>query len=97
MKEISIYDDPIYGLLEELYRLNRNKWYKAILNIIMQQETSYAQVKEELSDVPEILIYRCLEELIEGKVIRKLEDRACRTYALVKASSYVQGILEEIH
>lgn len=96
MNEISVFDDAIYGLLETIYELNYKRWYQTILSMLIKQELSYKQIREELNEVPEILLYRCLEELVQGQVIRKSGNRTKRLYGLAQSSSYLQGLLQEL-
>lgn len=94
MYEISIYDDPIYGLLEAIYRIHYKEWYQTILTAMLKEVISYEQAKCLLEDVPELLVYRCLEELVEGQVIKRLGNKQNRKYGLMEESNYLKGILK---
>lgn len=97
MDEISVYDDPIFELLEKLYRLNHRKWKKEILQSVLEaREANYAQIKKVLKEVPDLLAYRCIKELVAGGVLRRIKNEKGIFYSVEEKASYVQEILREI-
>ena len=95
MHEVSVFDDTIYHFFNELFQVNHRKWKKQILQLIVKhEEVSYQQLKVKLQEVPELLIYRCIQELVTGEVlIRKQEERAIY-YTLSVKNLYIREILK---
>lgn len=97
MSEISIYDDAVFQLLEELYRLNHRRWKKNILSIMTKGEKrNYKQLKAQLEEVPDLLAYRCIQELVNGKVLRSIKEEKQTFYVLEDENIYIRDILEAI-
>ena len=97
MHEISVYDDAVFHLLEELYRLNHRRWKKNLLNIMTQGEKrNYTQLKTQLPEVPDLLAYRCIQELVQGKVLRRTKERRQTFYQLEDENIYIRDILKEL-
>lgn len=97
MSEISVFDDTIFELLEELYRLNSRSWKRRILLVLVQhKQATYKGIKEELLEVPDILVYRCIQELVKGEIVRRTEENRHVVYSLIDASGYVKEILDDL-
>lgn len=97
MSEISVYDDAVFQLLEELYRLNHRKWKNNILSIMTKGEKrNYKQLKTQLEKVPDLLAYRCIQELVNGKVLRRIKEEKQTFYVLEDENIYIRDILEAI-
>lgn len=95
MHEVSVFDDTIYHFFNELFRVNHRKWKKQILQLMAEHKRmSYHQIKVKLEEVPELLVYRCIQELVTGEVlIRKQEERAIY-YTLSVKNLYIREILK---
>lgn len=97
MGEISIYNDAVYELIEELYRIHNREWKKCVLQKIVQcKKASYKQIKEALPEVADLLAYRCIKELTEAQILRRIEEEYQVVYVLVEEASYVKEILKEL-
>lgn len=97
MSEISVFDDTIFGLLDELYKLNHKSWKKRILLTTIEHKTvTYKQIKEELLEVPELLAYRCIKELVTGKILKRKEEGKRGVYTLADDGKYIREILKEL-
>lgn len=94
MSEISIYDDAVFHLMEELYKLNHKRWKKTILGIMAQGEKkNYKVLKEQLPEVPDLLVYRCIQELVENQVLRRMKEENQVFYILEQENIYIKDIL----
>lgn len=97
MHEISVYDDAVFHLLEELYRLNHRRWKKNLLNIMVQGEKrNYKQLKAQIEEVPDLLAYRCIQELVQGKVLKRIKEGRQILYLLEDENIYIRNILKEL-
>lgn len=97
MNEISVFDDAVFKLLDELYRLNHRKWQKQILTAVAQGEKkNYRQLKAKLQEVPDLLVYRCIEELVDGQVLKRIKDKQYTFYILENENVYIREILKEL-
>lgn len=69
-----------FNILEEIYNLNHKKWEKQImLTLLTHQEVPYTKIKEQLPEIPDLLAYRCIREMItEGMILRN--SKAGQTY-----------------
>lgn len=95
MGEISVFDDTIYNFFDELFRVNHRKWKKQILQFMAKEEKmSYKRIKAKLEEVPEILVYRCIQELVTRQVlVRKCEEKNIY-YMLNERTLYIREILK---
>ena len=97
MSEISVFDDTIFGLLDELYKLNHKSWKKRILLTVVQYKVvTYKQIRKELLEVPELLTYRCIKEWVRGEVLKRTEEGKKGFYTLSSDSKYIRQILKEL-
>ena len=97
MSEISVYDDAIFQLMEELYKLNHRRWKKNILNIMTQgAQRTYKELKAQLPEVPDLLAYRCIQELVHGSVLRRVKQDKQTFYILEDENIYIKDILSAI-
>ena len=97
MREISVYDDPIFSLLEELYNSNHKDWKRRILRMMSSREKKdYKQIKEQLPDVIDLLAYRCIQELVSDQILKPIKEEKYTFYALENENMYIRGILEEL-
>ena len=79
MSEISIYDDAIYRLLEEIYRINHREWKERVLRLALKHEyISYQQIKESLEEVHELLVRQCIQELVQGELFKGIKEKEQR-------------------
>ena len=95
MGEISVFDDTIYNFFDELFRVNHRKWKKQILQFMAKEEKmSYEQIKAKLEEVPELLVYRCIQELVTGQVLIKKQEDKTIYYILNVRTLYIREILK---
>lgn len=95
MDQSGIFDETIFNFFEELYRLNNGNWKKRILLAIVQyKETTYKQIKEDLLEVPDLLVYRCIQELMKMEVISRTHKNKRSFYSLVNENKYMQDVLD---
>ena len=95
MSEISIFDDTIYHFFDELFRVNHKRWKKQILQFMEKEEkVSYGQIKAKLQEVPELLVYRCIQELVTGQVLIRKQEEKSIYYILNIRTLYIREILK---
>lgn len=95
MGEISVFDDTIYNFFDELFRVNHRKWKKQILQFMAKEEKmSYGQIKAKLQEVPELLVYRCIQELVIGQVLIRKQEEKTSYYILNVRTLYIREILK---
>ncbi len=97
MSEISIYDDAVFRLLEELYKLNHRRWKKNLLQIMNPGEIrNYRELKAQLPEVPDLLAYRCIQELVHGQVFKRIKESGQTCYVLEDENIYIRDILTQL-
>lgn len=89
-------EQTIFRLLDELYSLNKDNWKRRILMLIVQnKQVSYAAVKEELLEVPELLVYKCIRELMKEELVERKESVAHKMiYELADEERYINDVLK---
>lgn len=89
-------DDALFNLLEELYALHHRNWKKRILmTIVEKKKASYRPIKDELLEVPDLLVYRCIRELIKEEVVKREEEQHRIYYRLMDEQQYLAHELRE--
>lgn len=89
-------EQTIFRLLDELYSLNRDNWKRRIIMLIVQKkQVSYLEIKEELLEVPELLVYKCIRELMKEELVERREAAAHRIiYELADEEKYINDVLK---
>lgn len=96
MRNKKVDEEVLFKLLEELYLLNCEDWKRRIIMCMVQdKKSSYRSIKEELIEVPDLLAYRCLKEMIKEKLIERKEENGEIRYSLLDEAGYLAGILSE--
>lgn len=89
-------EQTLFKLLDELYTLNHENWKRRILMLIVQKKrVSYRVIKEELLEVPELLVYKCIRELMKEEVIERKEEALHKViYGLTDEEKYINDVLK---
>lgn len=89
-------DEALFNLLEELYALHHRRWKTRILMTIVQKKKAhYRPIKEELLEVPDLLVYRCIRELIKEEVVKREKEEHRTYYRLIDEKQYLAHTLRE--
>lgn len=97
MGEVSNSELVLFNILEELYALNHTEWKKRIMSVLSKEEhASFRQIKKEFLKIPDMLVYRCLREMImEGMMIKQSKEGYV-TYSFTEEGRALAPILEEV-
>lgn len=94
MSDISIYNDTVYEFFDELYKQNHREWKKRILSVVKEKHiVTFKQIKEGLEEVTDLLVYRCIKDLIVGQVLIKERKKPDSIYYLDQRSCYIRELL----
>ena len=87
----------LFNILEELYDLNHRQWKKRImLTLLSQEQAPYRRIKESFLEVPDMLVYRCIRELmLEGMILRN-SDEGHVCYSFTQEGKALAPILAEV-
>ena len=96
MRNKKVDEEVLFKLLEELYLLNCEDWKRRIIMCMVQaKKSSYRSIKEELIEVPDLLAYRCLKEMIKEKLVERKEEKKKIRYRLSDEAGYLVAMLSE--
>lgn len=89
-------EQTLFQLLDQLYALNHENWKRRILMLIVQKkQVSYGEIKGELLEVPELLVYKCIRELMKEEMIERKETECHkRRYGLLDEEKYINDVLK---
>ena len=97
MSEVSNNELVLFNILEELYELNHTEWKRRVMSVLSKEDhASFRKIKEEFLKIPDMLVYRCLREMIiEGIIIRR-SKAGYTTYSFTEEGRALAPILEEV-
>lgn len=97
MSEVSNSELVLFNILEELYALNHTEWKRRVMSVLSKEDSaSFRQIKKEFLKIPDMLVYRCLREMImEGMIIRHSKEGYV-TYSFTEEGRTLAPILEEV-
>ena len=97
MNEVVNEEIILFNILEELYELNHSEWKKRVIEVLMKEDTaSYFKIKEKFIKIPDMLVYRCLRELmLEGMIVRE-SDRGKVSYRFTEEGKTLAPILADV-
>lgn len=97
MEEPSRNEVILFNILEELYELNNRQWKQRIFLVLLDQEdASYRRIKERFLEVPDMLVYRCIKELILEGMILKENEHGLSHYRFTDEGRALAPILTEV-
>lgn len=90
-------EEVLFNLLEELYNLNHRQWQNRIMYTLLDREhASYMIIKEKFEEVPDLLVYRCLRELIAEGLIIKEGEKGKIQYSFTPEGKMLAPILVQV-
>lgn len=96
MSEMMDNEVILFNILEELYALNEKKWKERIISLLLnEQQVSYRKIKECFLDLPDLLVYRCIRELVLQGMILTNHEKGMVTYGFTQEGRDLAPILLE--